>query len=119
MLPAFNTDVTHRGATVHAQTEDHGAQNPVIESHLFLGGSVVASRRRSYAHLLNLPNRDALVRQQMEEQHRKIVSDLTSGTLDSVIARQRGEVEGRKSKAERSNLENVVAQYLTEEKKKP
>ena len=109
----------HRGATVHAQTEDHGAQNPVIESHLFLGGSVVATRRRSYTHLLALPNRDALVREQMEEQHRNLVRDLTSGMFDGVLTGQQGSGPAMKTGAPESELEKLVTQYLTEEKKKP
>ena len=51
MITGFNTDVDHQGRVFHVQTEDKGLQNPVVESLIYCGGEIIASRSESYAEL--------------------------------------------------------------------
>jgi hypothetical protein len=51
MITGFNTDVAYEDRTFHVQTEDKGRTNPVVESLVYSGGEIVASRRASYAEL--------------------------------------------------------------------
>jgi hypothetical protein len=58
MLSGINTDIEHDGKIYHVQTEDGGHQNPVIVTHLFAGGAILASRKVSYADVIQGgPNR--------------------------------------------------------------
>ena len=52
MITGYNTDVRHGEVVYHVQTEDKGAANPFIESLVYVGGQVLASKRASYADLL-------------------------------------------------------------------
>ena len=52
MLTGFNTDVDYEGRVYHVQTEDRGEKHPVIESLVYCGGEIIASRRNPYAELL-------------------------------------------------------------------
>ncbi len=47
MITGFNTDVEYEGRVFHVQTEDKGRTNPVVESLVYSGGEIVASRRAS------------------------------------------------------------------------
>ena len=46
MITGFNTDVEYDGRTFHVQTEDRGQRNPVVESLVYSGGEIVATRER-------------------------------------------------------------------------
>ena len=42
MITGFNTDVKHDGSVYHVQTEARGRDNPVLESLVYVGGTIVA-----------------------------------------------------------------------------
>ena len=52
MITGFNTDVKYRGLVYHVQTEDKGKDNPLIETLIYKGGEILASRRLPYAELV-------------------------------------------------------------------
>jgi hypothetical protein len=82
MLTGFNTDVNHEGRIFHVQTEDKGEGNPVIETLIYVGGQILASRKNSYAeHAGNGMGRDTLV-ELMERQHQAVVRDIRLGKYD-------------------------------------
>jgi hypothetical protein len=82
MLPGFNHSVKHRGTVYHVQTEDSGVRNPLVSTHLFLGGNVLATRRTSYAELVGSPDAEARVRKLMQEQHKDMLRQLVRGAFD-------------------------------------
>ncbi len=49
MITGFNTDIKHGEKVYHIQTEDKGLQNPYIESLVYVGGEILASKKTSYA----------------------------------------------------------------------
>ncbi|MES1243218.1 MAG: hypothetical protein ABUT39_16515 [Acidobacteriota bacterium] len=53
MITGYNTDVRHNDVVFHVQTEDKGLGNPFIESLVYVGGQVLASKRSNYADLLS------------------------------------------------------------------
>jgi len=82
MIPGFNHNVRRGGRTYHVQTEDLGVSNPVVVTHLFSGGSVMASRKTEYRDLLaeeDLPHR---VRLLMQRQHQEMLRTLVEGAFD-------------------------------------
>jgi len=44
MITGFNQDVTFKNKVYHVQTEDRGKSNPVIESLIYVGGEILASK---------------------------------------------------------------------------
>jgi hypothetical protein len=79
MLLGYNTNVSYKGNIYHIQTEDNGLKNPVIITLLYLKGSIIASQKTSYAHLVEDPNYKEKVRRLMKEQHRNMIKGLLSG----------------------------------------
>lgn len=83
MITGFNTDVEYEGRTFHVQTEDKGRANPVVESLVYSGGEIVASRRASYAELARSAEySEAEVLRRMETQHQALIRDIRNGRFD-------------------------------------
>ncbi|MEO8195279.1 MAG: hypothetical protein ABI689_01020 [Thermoanaerobaculia bacterium] len=89
MITGYNTDVRHVETVVHVQTEDKGRGNPFIESVVYVAGRVVATKRSSYAELLNQGKGDPEIAALMDHQHRTIVAAIRAGRFD-------GKLEGLK-----------------------
>ncbi len=87
MLPGFNHNVGHGGKTYHVQTEDLGTSNPVVVTHLFCGGTVIATARAGYHDSLGAPDVAAHVMSLMQDQHKQMLRRLVSGAYDEVDPR--------------------------------
>lgn len=83
MVGGFNTNVRYSGRIFHVQTEDGGVQSPSIVTLLYEGGSILLSKKQTYD--FEIDDREAKVRQLMEEQHRGIVKQLKGGQLDHKV----------------------------------
>ncbi|MBW2273736.1 MAG: hypothetical protein JRG96_10715 [Deltaproteobacteria bacterium] len=90
MLSGFNTNFRHRGVLFHVQTEDSGRSNPHVITHLFRGGSILASEKRAYGDRLEADDLDVVVRGLMEEQHKKMLRALSQGDHDLAIEQRLG-----------------------------
>jgi len=78
----YNHNIPHRGRLYHVQTEDSGVNNPHIITHLFVGGNILASKKTSYADILNAESLAEVVRELMEEQHKEMLRNLINGVYD-------------------------------------
>ncbi len=90
MLSGFNTNVRHRGLLLHVQTEDSGRANPRVITHLFHGGTILASEKLEYADRLEAEDLTKEVRGLMERQHRAMLRRLKRGELDAQLAERLG-----------------------------
>ena len=81
-ITGFNHNIKHKGKLYHVQTEDSGVNNPHIITHLFVGGNILASKKTSYADIVNAENLSAVVRELMEEQHKEMLRNLLNGIYD-------------------------------------
>jgi hypothetical protein len=88
MITGFNTNVRYGGRVFHVQTEDSGRSNPHVISHVYHGGTILASEKRKYDHLLENVGIDGSVRRLMDEQHKSMLQRLKDGGLDEVIAQR-------------------------------
>jgi hypothetical protein len=86
MITGFNTNVRHGGRLFHVQTEDSGKAYPHVISHVYYGGTILASEKHDYEDLLGSEDLTEAVRALMEGQHKAMVARLKQGTLDPVIA---------------------------------
>lgn len=84
MIPGFNHNIKHKGRVFHIQTEDSGAKNPHIITHLFVGGNILASKKTNYDELVGQHDYEKTVRSMMEEQHKQMLRNLINGVYDTI-----------------------------------
>ena len=82
MLSGLNTDIQYKGEVFHVQTEDGGANNPIITTLLFKGGAIFSSKKTNYGEILQSASYQDAVKDLMKEQHKNMVRDLASGKFD-------------------------------------
>lgn len=87
MILGFNEDVKYKGKTFHIQTEDSGPEPPVINTHVFLGGSILASRRLDYSDAVGRDDLTDHVRSLMRTQHKAVYKALMGGEFDDMARR--------------------------------
>jgi hypothetical protein len=85
MITGYNTDVRHNEVVFHVQTEDKGTANPFIESLVYVGGQVLASKRASYAELI-AEGKEKEILTLMDHQHRTMIAAIRHGKLDAKLA---------------------------------
>ena len=85
MITGYNTDIRHGDVVFHVQTEDKGLGNPYIESLVYVGGQVLASKRASYAELLAEGKDDKEIVALMDHQHRTMIAAIRHGKLDNKV----------------------------------
>lgn len=90
MLPGFNTNVRHVGVLFHVQTEDSGRAHPHVITHLYHGGTILASEKRGYGELLDAPDLPRRVREVMDGLHNSMLGRLRGGELDDQIEQRLG-----------------------------
>ena len=83
----FNTNVVYRGRTLHIQTEDSGRGKPHVITHLYISGTILATKRTSYEDVAAEPDARQRVRELMKSQHKAMILELRAGTLDAVVER--------------------------------
>ena len=86
-LLGYNTNVKHAGHLFHIQTEDSGMEHPHVITHLFTSGTILATKKSSYAELVGAQDWEERVRQMMKDQHTAMFVDLREGTHDAIAAR--------------------------------
>jgi hypothetical protein len=86
MITGYNTDVRHGEVVFHVQTEDKGLSNPFIESLVYVGGQVLASKRVSYAEMLAAGKEEKEIVTLMDHQHRTMIAAIRHGKLDAKLA---------------------------------
>ncbi|MGE5233255.1 MAG: hypothetical protein ACM3OB_04020 [Acidobacteriota bacterium] len=85
MITGYNTDIKHQEVVFHVQTEDKGLQNPFIESLVYVGGQVVASKRAGYAEMLATGKGEKDIVGMMDHQHRVMIAAIKSGKFDDRV----------------------------------
>jgi len=86
MITGYNTDVRHGEVVFHVQTEDKGVSNPLIESLVYVGGQVLASKRASYAEMIAEGKEEKDIVAFMDHQHRTMIAAIRHGKLDGKLA---------------------------------
>jgi hypothetical protein len=82
VITGYNTDVKHSNRVFHIQTEDKGESSPHIESLVYVGGEILATRKTSYADLVKQGRDDKAVQELMEQQHRTMIAAIQRGRFD-------------------------------------
>jgi hypothetical protein len=134
VITGFNTDIKHNEKVYHVQTEDKGVGNPYIESLVYVGGEILASKKTSYAEQLKTGVDDKWIGGLMEQQHRTMIAAIKRGRFDqpadatiserplspSTLAQDSGDaglLAGARTLAidEEKTLDQVIIDYLASE----
>ncbi|HKY44654.1 MAG TPA: hypothetical protein VJM50_16305, partial [Pyrinomonadaceae bacterium] len=84
VITGFNTDIEHEGVVYHVQTEDKGLESPIILSLVYVGGTILASKRSPYQDLIDEGFSDEALAERLKRQHRLICAAIHSGRLDDL-----------------------------------
>jgi len=103
VITGFNTDVKFRGVVYHVQTEDKGPQNPLIETLIYKGGEILASRRLPYGDVVADPTDEAAITKLMEDQHKGMMMEVKRGKYEPASER---------TILEDLSLDEIVLAYL-------
>jgi len=109
VITGFNTDIEHDGVVYHVQTEDKGLDAPIILSLVYVGGTILASKRSPYKDLIDEGFSDELLAERLKRQHRLICAAINSGRIDDLK-----KMSGR-AKETVGKQEEVVESIETEE----
>ena len=132
MITGFNTDIRHNDKVYHVQTEDKGVANPYIESLVYVGGEILASKKTSYAEQLKTGVDDKWIGGLMEQQHRTMIAAIKRGRFDHPADTTKSMLERPPSQAtlaqdaslagapalaidEEKTLDQVIIDYLASE----
>src|SRR5918997_2357750 len=72
VITGFNTDVEHNGVVYHVQTEDKGLDSPLILSLVYVGGTILASKRTHYHDLITSGFDENILAARLQRQHKLI-----------------------------------------------
>ena len=122
MLFGHNSDVKVGASVYHVQTEDRGTTTALIDTTVYLQGRVLHRRTNNYLDLLPLnQDREKLLRERIDAQHRTVAEEIRSGALKLAVAPVTGTAAAQKSGAsaaagnppERTSTAGISAQPLT------
>ncbi len=85
MVVGFNHNFRYRGEVYHVQTEDSGRKNPHIITLLYHGGTILASKKTSYADIATTDHLEQVVEDLMKTQHKEMLRRLKDGEFDAII----------------------------------
>jgi hypothetical protein len=96
MVVGFNHNIRYKGEMFHIQTEDSGVNNPHIITLLYRGGTIISSKKTSYADIIKMECLEQVVEDLMKEQHKEMLRRLKSGEFDARAFGTQAPVEGAK-----------------------
>jgi hypothetical protein len=76
----------YKGVVYHVQTEDSGTTNPQITTLLYCEGTILASKKTSYADIIKVDHLEKVVEDLMKDQHKEMLRSLKNGDFDDRIA---------------------------------
>lgn len=94
MQTGYTTSVEYRGVTYHVQTEDKGMDARVVVSLVYDRGTVLATKRTTYAELVGEEFDSSLLSKKLRQQHKLICAAIMSGRLDD-LKRLSAKVSGK------------------------
>ncbi len=117
MITGHNTDIVYNGVIYHVQTEDRGANNPIVETLVYRGGEILDAYRTSYEDLMKEGYDEPQIIAIIEKQHRTVIWEIKGGKYDKQSALlsdplAEGIIDPKKS------LDQVILEYLSSEEQK-
>ncbi|HKC62895.1 MAG TPA: hypothetical protein VKB86_04625 [Pyrinomonadaceae bacterium] len=118
MITGFNTDVEHSGIVYHVQTEDKGVKSPLILSLVYVGGTILASKRTPYSDLIEAGFDEKILAERLQRQHKLICAAIRAGRIED-LKRQTERESGARAKTTEQTSEETTQPKATEETTRP
>ena len=112
VITGFNTDIEHEGIVYHVQTEDKGLDSPIILSLVYVGGTILASKRAPYVDLIEQGFSDEVLAERLKRQHKLICAAINSGRIDDLKKMSRAGKEPAAVAKEPDVSEEVVSEEV-------
>jgi len=121
MRVGFNHNIMYKGEVFHVQTEDSGMNNPHIITLLYRGGTIISSKKTSYADIIKIENLEQVVEELMKEQHKEMLRGLKAGLFDERAFGTRSAPEPvqtplrqppRETPRQSQSLDEIILDYL-------
>jgi hypothetical protein len=123
VITGFNTDVEHDGITYHVQTEDKGLKSPLILSLVYVGGTILASKRTPYDDLIASGFEESKLAERLNRQHKLICAAIHAGRIEDLKRQTERDASARAKMTEpeeqRSEAPEVQAEPPVIMKKSP
>jgi hypothetical protein len=103
MITGFNTDVRHEGHVYHVQTEDGGEDNPILESLVYIGGTIVAKKLTPYPEPLNESASQETLTSLLKRQHQVIIAAIKAGRIEDLIRHSLKQQAGKEGQENQSS----------------
>jgi len=84
VISGFNTDIEYQGTVYHVQTEDKGLPARMLMSLVYVGGTILASKRTSYEDLGTSDIDEKQVTDRLSRQHKLICAALKAGRINEL-----------------------------------
>ena len=110
MITGFNTDVEHEGVTYHVQTEDKGVKSPLILSLVYVGGTILASKRTPYDDLLAAGFDEKKLAERLQRQHKLICAAIHTGRIEDLKRQTEREASTRAKATEPEEQKSVAGE---------
>lgn len=107
MITGFNTDVEHEGVVYHVQTEDKGLKSPLILSLVYVGGTILASKRTPYEDLISAGYDEKVLAERLNRQHKLICAAIHAGRIEDLKRQTERDAGARAKPAETARQEPV------------
>ena len=115
MITGFNTDVEHEGVVYHVQTEDKGLKSPLILSLVYVGGTILASKRTPYDDLIAAGFDENKLAERLQRQHKLICAAILTGRIEQLKQQTERDAETRAAKQPELQIEPTPTPAATEE----
>jgi hypothetical protein len=120
VITGFNTDVEHDGVVYHVQTEDKGLKTPLLLSLVYVGGTILASKRTPYDDLIASGFDEKILAERLQRQHKLICAAIHAGRIEDLKRQTERDSATRASKPpereEQKREQPVAAQEIAVEK---
>jgi len=84
-MTGLSAQIQHKGLNYYVQTQDLGQRASYVESLIYRSGTLLTSRKTMYTSYLGLPDFKEKVARLMQDQHEKILRDISEGRFDHFL----------------------------------
>ena len=85
MITGFNTDVRYGGRVYHVQTEDRGRDRPILESLVYVGGTIIAKKATPYSTQISQGANEEIIGSLLRKQHQVIIAAIKAGRVEDLV----------------------------------
>ncbi|MEP6946228.1 MAG: hypothetical protein ABJA02_09950 [Acidobacteriota bacterium] len=108
MISGFNTDIEFEDVVYHVQTEDKGLSAKKVISLVYVGGTILASKRSPYDDLVAAGFDENVLAERLQKQHRLICAAIKAGRIDDLK-----EMTAKASAARSASAAHAVAETVS------